>query len=119
MRRFINCVREAFDASHAWTAPPVRFQSSQLSIVPDAEVTGHRALPCPSHAWSRSQRALLPENSGSIGKTAVAFGFVLRDRDGEASSQTGAVPRHCHVMHGPTGSPTPALPDERLIHAGW
>ena len=29
-----SCVREAFVASQAWTAPPVRFQSSQLSIVP-------------------------------------------------------------------------------------
>ncbi len=53
-------VREAFDGSVAWTAPPLSRQSSHESTVPKASWPRSAALRAPSTS-SSSQRILVPE----------------------------------------------------------
>ena len=53
-------VREALLGSVRWSAPPVSFHSSQVSIVPKAS-SPRRARSRAPGTWSSSQRILLPE----------------------------------------------------------
>ena len=100
--RFINWVREALVASVAWTAPPVRFHSSQVSIVP-AHRSPRSARRGPSAACSMSQRSLPAENSGSRPRPVRArtSGSAPRER---SAAQNGAERRHCHTAQGPAGA---------------
>ncbi len=110
-RRLNNWVRDAFVASQACTAPPVRFQSSQASMVP-----AHR-----SPAAARR----LPSGSESQQPADLAGGEQRVDREAGArleqgrrglarrsSSQKAVVRRHCHTMTGPSGAPGRAVPHQ-------
>ena len=103
-RRLKSCVRDALVASHAWTAPPVKFHSSQLSIVP-----AHSSPRCGT-AVAIGDRVEQPADLAG-GEQRVdrqpgpLFDETSAGRDRAASAQNGAVRRHCQTMTGPTGRP--------------
>ena len=53
-------VREAFEKSVAWTFPPVSFQTSHASIVPNSSLPASAASRAPG-TFSRIQRSFVPE----------------------------------------------------------
>jgi hypothetical protein len=102
-RRLNSCVREALVWSQAWTAPPVRFHTSQLSIVPAHSSPPAARWPPSGHA-SSSQRILPAEKSGSMVRPDRSSRSSRAPRR-RSSSQNGAVRRHCHTITGPMGRP--------------
>ena len=79
--------------------PPVRFQISQLSIVP-AQSSPRRRAPCPPGAVVEQPASLLAENSGSIVRPVAAS----RCARGRAAQRLAEVRR------------PPALPDDHRAH---
>ena len=116
-RRFSSWVREAFVRSVAWTAPPVRFHSSQLSMLP--------AHSSPWPARSNPFACLLQDPADLAARehrVDLQAGSLLQERARDPALlswlQNGAVRRHCHTTHGPTGWPV-ARSHTRPSRADW
>ena len=87
-----SIVRDAFVASVTCTSPPVSFQTSQVSTVPNASP----ARPCSR----RSHSSFVAEKYGS-GTSPVRS----RIKSGSSSRQRAAVRRSCQTIAGATGRP--------------
>ena len=93
-----SMVRAAFVTSVAWTRPPVSFQISQLSTVPNASSPAWARSRAPS-TWSRTQASLVPEKYGS--KTSpVAWRTASAWPASASRAQAPAVRRSCHTTAG-------------------
>ena len=103
-------VREALPKSVAWTAPPVRLNSSQESTVP--------AHNCPAAARSRaagySSRSQPILAAGNIGLSArPVFSATSVSTAGlRRRSMRSAERRHCHDTQGPIGVPRLPVPEQ-------
>ena len=98
-----SIVREAFEASVTWTAPPVSFQSSQLSTVPKASSPASARARAPG-TLSSSQAILVAEKYGIDQQSGP-----LADDRLQAGRfkcwQMAAVRRSCQTMAGAIGRP--------------
>jgi hypothetical protein len=86
-------VRDAFETSVAWTAPPVSRQRSHVSTVPKASPSCDPASP-------RIHSSFVAEKYGS-GVSPVRS----RICSARSSRQRAAVRRSCQTIAGPTGRP--------------
>ncbi len=105
VRRFARSVREAFVASVTCTSPPVSFQTSQLSTVPNAN-------PSPGPCSRSSHSSFVAEKYGS-GTSPVRS----RIRSGSSSRQRSAVRRSCHTIAGATARPLAR--SQRTVVSRW
>ena len=64
----------------------------------------------PSAMCSISQRAFDAENSGSTARPERRRIYGSSAALAQVGRRSGAVRRHCHTMHGPSGSPDTAIP---------
>ena len=102
-----SCVRDAFVASQACTAPPVRFQSIQLSTVPaQSSPRAPRARAVRDRVEQPAHLASRRTADRSSGRSARSS-CVCRPRS-RSVSQNAVVRRHCQTMHGPSGTPVRA-----------
>ncbi len=85
-------------------APPVRFQSTQLSTVP-AHSSPAAARARPSGIASSSQRILRCREQRIDRQSGLRLDAAPAGRGAAASSQNADVRRHCQTMHGPSGRP--------------
>ena len=108
-------MRLAFDGSVACTRPPVRFQTSQLSTVPNAS-SPRRARSRAAGTWSSSHLSLVPE------KYASSTSPVLRRNVGawpaaRSASQAPAVRRSCQTIACASGRPVAR--SQRTVVSRW
>ena len=117
VRRLSSCVRDALVASHACTAPPVRFQSTQLSTVPahssPASARGGRSgsrRAASASCWPRTA----DRSSGRSSLRISAFEAALAQRR-RRRPPCGGTARRCRGRAAARcGAPRPAP-----TRAGW
>ena len=96
-------VREAFDTSVTCTRPPVSFQTSQVSIVPQSS-SPRAARACAPGTRSRIQRTFVAEKYASMTRPVRSRTSVSSPR-ARSSSQMPALARLCHTTAGWIGRP--------------
>ena len=96
-------MREALLTSVTCSAPPVRFQISQLSTVPNASSPRSARARAPG-TWSSSQASFVAEKYGS--RTRPVFARTLSSTPvARSSAHRSAVRRSCQTMALATGAP--------------
>ena len=103
VRRFSRSVRLALLASVTWCLPPVRFHTSQLSMVPKASSPRSARSRAPG-TWSRIHASLVPEKYGSSRRPVAAVTAGSWPAATKAL-QVSAVRRSCQTMAWWMGSP--------------
>ena len=101
--RSTSSVRDALLTSVTWTAPPVRFQMSQLSMVPKASSPRSARARAPG-TWSSSHAIFVAEKYGSSTNPVFARKRSSRPRSRNAA-QCSAVRRSCQTMALAIGAP--------------
>ena len=96
-------VRDALVTSVTWALPPVRFQISQVSIVPKRSLPSSAFSRAPS-TLSRIQAILEPEKYASGIRPVRALIFAAQPCF-TISSIIGAVRRHCQTIAWQIGFP--------------
>ncbi len=110
-----SSVREALVTSVTWRLPPVRFQISHESTVPNAISPASARARKPS-TLSSSHAILVPEKYGSSSRP-VRAATVSPSPCARSSSHIVAVRRSCHTIAFATG--LPVARSHRIVVSRW